>query len=509
MRGAHGDGVEEIGGLVGLGDDGLVGDGEGPAHGDVDVAVVADVALDDDAVDLVHVERVGAHGDAAAAALGLLDVALAHRVHAAHAAALADVDLVGPVAVARPLVLGVAPGPDRGTDRLGDALVVRQGPEEALRPELVLLVDGLALRIRVVGVVGLVVVVAADEIGADLARGVGVGLDVGHELVREEGPLVARLDVAEEDLVVGLLVAGGLGEGDLVGGFLGQGHAEVVRLEADGVGLALDGRGIGDDAANTGDQTTAGLSLDDVRVNLGDLGLSTDGDSSLGLGVFVPALTSGAVRDARSGHEITLVATIDEDLCGKGLARERLEGCDVRTSLDDGALGSINRLVPKDGDLAVLEPLLQNCLGDLWLKRPLDLLALVNGRAGLGANLSAKVVGSRLLLPRAGLGVVVMDLLIELPRNAANGAALLGVGPSQARRREAAKGVSGEDNGHLASHALDLDGGGKGGDGVAVDDDFVLVRVGASFVLGGGEGEGEEVCRDEAYSEEEVHYPGS
>ena len=71
---------------------------------------------------------------------------------------------------------------------------------------------------------------------------VRVGLAVGHQDRVPRQPQVARLEVAQQQLVLLLVVAGGLGPGIAVLRHVGQAQAEVVGLHALVAGAFVAGR---------------------------------------------------------------------------------------------------------------------------------------------------------------------------------------------------------------------------------------------------------------------------
>lgn len=142
VSGAHGDGVEKVDRIVLLGDDTLVGNIEGSWGSDVHLAFVTELSINKNSLDLVDVEGVGALANAVVWSCGRrLDIALSHGVATVHATSFSDVDLIRPVAIAEPLILGISPFIDSRAQGRRNALVVGQCVEETLSVRLVIEVD--------------------------------------------------------------------------------------------------------------------------------------------------------------------------------------------------------------------------------------------------------------------------------------------------------------------------------------------------------------------------------
>ena len=189
-------------------------------------------------------------------------VVLGHHVGADHPPGLADVELVRPVAVVGELVPGQAPRLKMPADLLRHARMVGQRPHQPLLVIDVLLPDAGAGGIVALGVV----VVHADVVGGEGEVVVRVGLAIGHEDRVPGQAVIAGLEVAQQQLVLLLVVAGRLGQGPAVLGPVGGAEAEVVRLHA-AVALAVDARRAGVDARQQAAGRVARL---DVRIDLLD-----------------------------------------------------------------------------------------------------------------------------------------------------------------------------------------------------------------------------------------------
>ncbi|KAI6765190.1 hypothetical protein HG531_012289 [Fusarium graminearum] len=165
---AHRHGVEKVDGVLFTWYDRAIWHSERPRVGNVNKAFVEDSIVDDNTLDLVHIKRVVSHSDnGIVVLLRVLDILLRHRVNAVHSSSLAD----------------------------------------SLSPDSMPVRGGFSILVGVFGVIGRLVVASADEVGANKTCCVGVGFEVRHELFRKERASVACFDVAEEDLVVGLVVA--------------------------------------------------------------------------------------------------------------------------------------------------------------------------------------------------------------------------------------------------------------------------------------------------------------
>lgn len=104
------------------------------------------------------------------------EVVLGEDVFAGHAAGIADIQLVGPVAGIGEFIFGQAPTACFGADGLWHDWVIGQEIEEAVGPAAVFLPD-----LKAAGGRGFDVGEAgAGEVGGDAAAGIDVGFVIGH-----------------------------------------------------------------------------------------------------------------------------------------------------------------------------------------------------------------------------------------------------------------------------------------------------------------------------------------
>ncbi len=120
--------------------------------------------------------------------------------------------------------------------------------------------------------------------------------------------------------------------------------------------------------------------------------------------------------------------------------------------------------------------------GDMGFKGPHGVFA-----AGIAVLFLGKVFIAGLVPPFVWVGVVLEDLGVELPRDAADGFFIADIGGSEPPGGESAEELGGLDNRRGLSHAGRLDGGGDACGGAAVDDDI-------------GSGGSEEGCEGEEES---------
>ena len=160
-----------------------------------------------------------------------------------------------------------------------------------------------------------VVVVHPDKIGGDPRGVVGVGLAVGHSVELEEVVFLTRLDGAEKQLVLLLVIARRPIDHDAVFRDVGEAHAIAICLDAT-IARAVDSAGVGIDA---GQETALRVTRNNVRVDARkELVLDRlDGlDAVDGLAVNVVALAADGVFHAGLGHQVALVGRVDEHLGG-------------------------------------------------------------------------------------------------------------------------------------------------------------------------------------------------
>ena len=316
VGGGKGGGDEEVLALFFLRPDGAVGDLVGAAGGDLDVAFIAGVAVFVDvALDVVGVHVVGAHANGHGGLARAEAVGFGLDVVADHAAGFADVDLVWPVSVVGELVFGEAPFVDFFAEVGGDAGVVAEEPEEAFLVDFVFFDDGGAGGVVAIGVV----VVHPDVIGGESAVVVGIGLAVGHVLVVAPDVAPSLLDVAEVEFVAEGVVAFGFGEGNAVGGVVGEAHAEAVGLDA----VVAGAFGAGVAALDAREESAFGIAGDEEGVDVVEelVGAGVVGlDAVEGFSVFGIGFAPDGVCDAGLGHEVTFVGGIDEYFSAEGVA---------------------------------------------------------------------------------------------------------------------------------------------------------------------------------------------
>ena len=498
VGGGHGDGDEEVGGLGFFRDEGAVGDGVGAAGGDADVAFVLDVAFGGDvALGVVGVDGVGAHADGVGGGFLFAEFVFGHDEGADHAAGFADVELVGPVAVVGEFVFGEAPLVEFFTDVGGDAGVVGDEVHEALLVGAVFVDDFLAAFVGGVGVV----VVVADVVEGEGAVVVGVGLPVGSgvELVEELAP--AGVEDAEDEFVLGGVVAFGFGEGDAVFGGFGVAGAEAVGLDAV-VALAFDAGVLGADASEhaafgvAGDFVGADGLFEDAEVVA--VVEDADLDAVVLLAIDAVGFPTDVEVDASGGHEVAFVGGVEEHFAGVGFAIEGGDGGDAGAVFFDAG-GAVEEGLADDGDVEFFDPVVVDAFGDMRFEDPGALGGVVEG----GVALAFVAVFGAFLLPPVFVSLVVEPgAVVELAGEAADDVFVAGVGPAEAAGGEAAEVfVRGDDDDGLA-HLFGLDGGDDGGAGAAVDDEVVVLS-------GGGESE-EEGEDEDAHGDgkEKGHPPG-
>ena len=307
---------EEVGALRFLRDEGVVADAVGAdGAGDEMGAFFADAAVGvDEGRDDVGIEGVGADADGMAG----VDAGLAAEVFlfqdegAAQAAGFADVELMREISVVGELVLGPAPGGEFFADGGGDAGVVGEGPEHAEGVVAVLGGDSGAFGVGGGGVV---------EIGADEIEVVGVGLPIGHRGERDdflERGVGLELEAADEGFVPERIEVGGFGEGEAVGGVVGEGDAVAVGLAAVVLVAGFAPEGAVDERQEAG----GGIAGADPRIDgaLGGADEAGGADAVHGFAVGGVGFAADDVADAGAGHEVALVGGVDEDAAGVAVA---------------------------------------------------------------------------------------------------------------------------------------------------------------------------------------------
>ena len=407
------------------------------------------------AADVVRIEHVGAHTDR------LLHVACAQalvfreHVIAEHSPGLTDVELRRPVAVVAILVLGQAPGLHRRADVCRHTVVVREKPEQA---QLIPLVVGDDLPSPLVRRLG-VVIVRADVVEAEGAVVVGVGLAVwdGVELPEDFPP--AGGERSGEQFVGARIVAGGLRNRHAVVGVVGEAHPEAIGLHA-GVAFAAGARRVGGDKRQ---QATGGIAwLLEWIDRHGPVVLVVQNAHLVAvplLAVDAVCLASHVILHAGGRHQIAFIRGVDEHLSREPSRRpsrpsERRDRHDLRARTGLASRPQLHPLLAveqharDDLDTLLLEPLVEDPLGDMRLEEPHRVVAHV----GLVHSLSEPCERlPRLPLPCLGRLVVFPDATIKLPREAADGAGVAAVGVAEAAAGEPAEMRVGRDDHHAGA----------------------------------------------------------
>ena len=119
----------------------------------------------------------------------------------------------------------------------------------------------------------------------------------------------------------------------------------------------------------------------------------------------------------RAGHQIAFVGGIDERFSAVGFAIERLDGFDFPI-FDHDAILTVEPGVTDDGDPEFLHPSFEDILGGMGLEDPGRAVGAVDRWRPL-----AFVAVFLTLLPFPGfrLVVVLVDAVVEIPRDAADG----------------------------------------------------------------------------------------
>ena len=207
MRGRKADGNEKVDAVTALGDDRPVIYRIGPAFDALfDVALVADAAVGRHvAPHVVRIHRVGGVGDRSSGHALPDAVVFGHHVVAHHPARLAHIKLTLPAVAEAVLELIPARSPARRevAHRLRHPRMVSQRPEKPLLVFEMRGDDFFSFGVRRLGIVP----VRADEIERSTLVVVGVGLAVGQRTVPHDMPVLARLEIAQQQFVIALVVA--------------------------------------------------------------------------------------------------------------------------------------------------------------------------------------------------------------------------------------------------------------------------------------------------------------
>ena len=419
---------------------------------------------------MVRVHRVGGEADGVVAHAAREAMALGHGLHAAQPARFAHVQERRPAAGGAELVLGRAAAPDLVAHRLRHARMVRQRPHESLLPAQVRRPQLVAPGVRRLGPLP----VGADEVGRNRAVVVRVRLAVGHPQRMPGRHRRARVEVAEQQFIVALVVAGRLRPRQAVGRVVRDAHAEAVGLDAPVAGAVRPWRGLDarQQAAGRLAFHAPGLhrELELVLVRLRSL------RAVQGLAVFGVRFAPDRVRGARSGQQVALVAAVEPLRRFDARAVFAVRGDDARAVLLDSALTAVEARA--QGDHARFgQPLVEDAGRDRRLERPGRVVAF-------GMAVAAREVGvSRLARPGRGGVVVRLHGLVEAPRPPADGGLVADVGGAEAAGRQPADVEVAVDQRDRAAHAHGLQSSDDAGRGGAVD-----AHVGAHGGSGAGSG---------------------
>ena len=324
-----------------------------------------------------------------------------------------------------------------------------------------------------------VVVVHPNVIEAERAVVVGVRLAVGQEVELVERLAPARVEHADEEFILGSVVARRLREGGAVVRMVGRAPAVAVGLDAL-IAFAAHAGGVGGDPGQEAGGRVAGDLVGADRLLHCAKVMAVVEDADL---VAVPFLAVGGigfaadmVADTGRGQEVALVGRVDEHLPLEGFSGQHRDLGD--TSLDDAyALGAIEPFVAQDAQVEFLNIVLEDLLGHARFKDPHRPLVLVHGHRALA--LVAELLG---LLPLPGGGLLIFhpDAVIEVAGQTADDGFIACIGVAQSAAAEAAEMDIGSDNHHGLPQLLGLDRGNHAGGGAAVDDDVVGLRGGES-----------------------------
>ena len=334
------------------------------------------------------------------------------------------------ISVVGKLVLGPAPRGEFLADGSGDAGVVGEGPEHAEGVVAVQLGEAGALGVGSGGVVG---------IGADEVEVVSVGLPIGHRGERDDflqRSVGLELQAADEGLVPERIISGGLGEREPVGGVVGKGDAVAVGLAAVVLVAGFAPEGAVDERQEAG----GGIAGADPRIDGALAGADDAGgaDAVHGFAESSVALATDKMADPGAGHEIALVRGIDEGETGVALAGGG-EQCDDPSVFQLNGIGGFGEQASADdGDPGALKHVGEDFFRDPGFVDPLHVQRVV--LAGVGAFFRAfEKVGAIVAAPRRGLQIVIVDVTVKFPRDAADDGAAIHVGRGQPGGRDAAE----------------------------------------------------------------------
>jgi hypothetical protein len=246
-----------------LRNDGAIRNRVGIWDGHLHVAFVFYDAVFDVALDVVRIHRVGGEADGVCGDDASAAICLRHHVVGNHAPGLAHVELVSPVSIVGKFIRGQSPCRVRVADGKRDSGVILQRPDESTLPFLVLKCERVALCVSERRPVPAGAVIFPDEVGGNAAGVVRVGLAIGHRAELEKSRGLPGFDCAEEQLVVGFIVASGLGNHNAVCGDIREHHAETIRLQlcvAAAVGTACI-------RCDSGEKPAGCVARSDIRVD--------------------------------------------------------------------------------------------------------------------------------------------------------------------------------------------------------------------------------------------------
>ncbi len=433
---------------------------------DADVPLVLHEAiLGHVALHMVRIHGIGAHPDRLGRLQPAEAVVLGHHVDAEHPPGLADIDLVGPVAVVGEFVLGQPPAAHRLADIVRHPRIVGQEVHQSL---LVPLVFGDDLPPPLVGGVG-VVVIEADVVRAEGAVVVRVGLVVGDRVELAECFAPAGREHPQEQFVLARIVALGLGERQAVLLRVGQAHAEAIGLHPAVARAVLTGR-FGRDARQQAARPVA--RLDEGRDPVGE-GVAVVADVFLHpvelLAVGLRRFAADRVADPGGRHQIAFVGGVDEHPSPVGLAVERRDRADAAVFFLH-ATRPIEAGLADDGHVGLGDHRVEDVFGGVGLEYPHRALLAVDGRGAL-----ALVAIFFPLLPAPGSVVLVVppDAVVELASQPADHLLAPGVGPTEASACQAAQMPFRRDKDHGPAGPRRLDRGRHPGGSAAVDHQVV------------------------------------
>ena len=176
--------------------------------------------------DVVRIEIVRTHADRFRTTASQLAVVLRHDVFADHASRFADVELVRPMIVVREFVFGESPFTHRLANVFRHAGIVGDEVEPTGLVIVVFLDDFLSSLVRRFGII----VIHADEIGAERSVIIGVGLEVRNRIELVERPSPTGFIHAAKQFVIFRVVIVRFGKRNAVFRIARQTHAETIRL---------------------------------------------------------------------------------------------------------------------------------------------------------------------------------------------------------------------------------------------------------------------------------------